>query len=220
MCFKCRAGCAVATTSRSERRAPTGAVSAARGAAPAPPPWAARPPPCWTRASAPTSEVRARGLPGSRAPARGPALLRGPWPQRARGGARPAPGVPRPPSTCGAPPAGAGSSGAHGDRRGQLSPCAAGAARPRSGEAALRPGARGRGVLWEARRHGCGRQVRAAGWGTRPCFLGSARLGVCSGPGPETPRSPLSSELFLNLPQREPRGYPSFMKTSRGIPGL
>lgn len=60
---------------RSER-ARTAAVSAARAAGPAvatdqhpraPPPWAPRPPASWTRASAPTSEVRPPGGPSGRA---------------------------------------------------------------------------------------------------------------------------------------------------------
>lgn len=79
---------------RSER-ARTAAVSAARAAGPAvatdqhpraPPPWAPRPPASWTRASAPTSEVRPPGGPSGRARLGGGA---------SRAGARRAPRSPR-----------------------------------------------------------------------------------------------------------------------------
>lgn len=137
-----------ASASRSEERARTAAVvSAARGAGRAvatdqhpraPPPWAPRPPASWTRASAPTSEVRPPGGPLGHARLGG----RG-RPERVL--------VVRP--------------GLHASSLYRLGPGSAGATQRGAADPRAAAGV-GLGMLREAPRDGWERQVQAAGWGT------------------------------------------------------
>lgn len=166
-----------------------------------PSPWAARPPASWTRASAPTSEVRPPGLPGSAAPVR-----LEPW---ARPGARAlalqgaTPEVPAdsllhpPPSTVRSPPAGAGLAGGHGAFSASVLPA--------GGQLATSPGrgggrcsqVSGLGMLWEAPPEGWEKQVQATEWGTTPVPpLGPPRCLFCTPPQPSN-TSP--SCLYLSL---------------------
>lgn len=181
-----------------------GSCPAARGAGlaaalslAAPAPWAARPPASWTRASAPTSEVRPP-TPGPRCPAGDP--------RRGGGGGGPALPPRSPPARVlpagSRPPAPAGV----GLRRRRL------------------PAGRGFGEAPQRER-----QVRAAGRGSTPGPRRARRGSVLPpprpAPRPHTPRPPvpgaaLSSELFVNWPQKQERGYPSFLEIPLGIPGL
>lgn len=147
------------------------------------------------------------GLPGSAAPAGGPAQLRRPWPPRAR-----AERVSAPPSTCGAQPAGAGTSGARGRLARPAFSCGPGLGRGCAWAGAQRAGDALGSAAARLREAGAGRGV-----GDATSFSPLSPPGGLFRPGPETPCSPLSSELFLKRAAGISLVYGDFPGDSRPI---
>ena len=240
--FNCTARIAVAPTSRSWQRAPTGvSVSPARAAA------ALRIlrhrhhgrlglQPAGREQVRLHPRYARRGFPGS---ATGPP---GAWGQAGRPGTGPGVGNPR--GTCRAPALhGRLKSCGRGDDPGaqplpsQGGPLAGGqlAGAPWSGSGARVQGALARDAS-DAPPDGWETQVPAAERGTTPSpppppvsstlwFSVSVLHTPTPVPRAATPRPPVpgmahSSEPFLNLPKRELGGYPSLLEISLGIPGL